>query len=88
MFTNVHISNIMITLPLIEKKGIPRQYFAALDHLNGGLLIFGVIYEIIYMVVKASYYPEPNSIISHPLLLTPVVISGSFFIRHIYVKMC
>nr|DAP11577.1 MAG TPA: hypothetical protein [Caudoviricetes sp.] len=47
-----------------------------------------MIYEIIYMVVKASYYPEPNSIISHPLLLTPVVISGSFFIRHIYVKMC
>lgn len=39
MFTNVHISNIMITLPLIEKKGIPRQYFAALDHLIGGLLI-------------------------------------------------
>ena len=29
----------MITLPLIEKKGIPRQYFAALDHLNGGLLL-------------------------------------------------
>ena len=33
MFTNVHISNIMITLPLIEKKGIPRQYFSALDNL-------------------------------------------------------
>ena len=40
MFTNVHISYIMITLPLIEKKGIPRQYFAALDHLNGGLYVF------------------------------------------------
>ena len=31
----------MITLPPIKKKGIPRQYFAALDHLNGGLLING-----------------------------------------------
>lgn len=30
----------MITLPPIEKKEIPRQYFAALDHLNGGLLSF------------------------------------------------
>ena len=29
----------MITLPPIKKKGIPRQYFAALDHLYGGLLI-------------------------------------------------
>lgn len=27
----------MITLPPIKKKEIPRQYFAALDHLNGGL---------------------------------------------------
>ena len=26
----------MITLPPIKQKGIPRQYFAALDHLNGG----------------------------------------------------
>jgi hypothetical protein len=40
MFTNVHISYIMITLPPIKKKEIPRQYFAALDHLNGGLLLF------------------------------------------------
>ena len=31
----------MITLPLIKKKEIPRQYFAAVDHLNGGLLING-----------------------------------------------
>ena len=31
----------MITLPPIKKKGIPRQYFAALDHLIGGLLING-----------------------------------------------
>lgn len=31
----------MITLPPIKKKEIPRQYFAALDHLNGGLLIDG-----------------------------------------------
>ena len=30
----------MITLPPIKKKGIPRQYFAALDHLIGGLLLF------------------------------------------------
>lgn len=30
----------MITLPPIKKKEIPRQYFAALDHLNGGLLLF------------------------------------------------
>ena len=31
----------MITLPPIKKKEIPRQYFAALDHLNGGFLING-----------------------------------------------
>lgn len=31
----------MITLPPIKKKEIPRQYFAALNHLNGGLLING-----------------------------------------------
>lgn len=30
----------MITLPPIKKKGIPRQYFAALDHLNGGFSFF------------------------------------------------
>ena len=29
----------MITLPPIKKKEIPRQYFAALDHLNGGFLL-------------------------------------------------
>ena len=29
----------MITLPPIKKKEIPRQYFAARDHLYGGLLI-------------------------------------------------
>ena len=29
----------MITLPPIKKKEIPRQYFAALDHLYGGLLL-------------------------------------------------
>ena len=29
----------MITLPPIKKKEIPRQYFAAEDHLNGSLLI-------------------------------------------------
>lgn len=31
----------MITLPPIKKKEIPRQYFAALDHLNGGFFING-----------------------------------------------
>nr|DAM81712.1 MAG TPA: hypothetical protein [Caudoviricetes sp.] len=49
MFTNVHISYIMITLPPIEKKGIPRQYFAALDHLYGGLFI------ILYRWIGRAY---------------------------------
>ena len=36
----------MITLPPIKKKDIPRQYFAALDHLIGGFLI--VIKRLIF----------------------------------------
>ena len=31
----------MITLSPIKKKEIHRQYFAALDHLNGGFFIKG-----------------------------------------------
>lgn len=39
----------MITLPPIKKKEIPRQYFAALDHLNGGLLFYRL--KIPYLMI-------------------------------------
>ena len=39
----------MITLPLIKKKEIPRQYFAAVDHLDGGFLFYRL--KIPYLMI-------------------------------------